>query len=107
MPTSRVGRVRRDRWWQRTALASTVALNIAARGGHGDPKRTLRICSMFVGLNDPMLAKALSWSLRSLVQHDRAAVRAFLQRHDEELPALVRREVGTKLRTGLKQPRRT
>ena len=28
-----------DRWWRRTALASTVALNVAARGGHGDATR--------------------------------------------------------------------
>jgi 3-methyladenine DNA glycosylase AlkD len=96
-----------DRWWQRTALASTVALNIAARGGTGDPKRTLRVCSSFIGRTDPMLAKALSWSLRSLVQHDGAAVRAFLDKHHENLPALVRREVTTKLQTGLKHARRT
>ena len=95
-----------DRWWRRTALASTVALNVAARGGEGDPKRTLLICTQFVGRTDPMLAKALSWALRSLVEHDRAGVRAFLRRHQDDLPALVRREVVTKLRTGLKQPRR-
>lgn len=95
-----------DRWWRRTALASTVSLNVAARGGVGDAKRTLRICSQVVGRTDPMLAKALSWSLRSLVAHDRAAVRAFLRRHRDDLPALVRREVATKLRTGLKQARR-
>jgi hypothetical protein len=30
----------------------------------------------------------------------------FLRRHHDEMPALVRREVATKLRTGLKQTRR-
>ena len=52
-----------------------------------------------------MLAKALSWALRSLVPHDAAAVRGFLRRHNT-LPAIVRREVRTKLETGLKTPRR-
>jgi 3-methyladenine DNA glycosylase AlkD len=92
-----------DRWWRRTALASTVALNVAARGGLGDPRRTLMVCRRFVGEADPMLAKALSWSLRSLVPHDPVAVRDFLARHGSRLPALVVREVAAKLDTGRKQ----
>ena len=103
-----------DRWWRRTALVSSVALNVAARGGHGDTRRTLLICSQFVRClpagasakaGDAMLAKALSWSLRSLVKHDPGAVRAFLDAHGADLPAVVRREVETKLRTGRKYVR--
>src|SRR5688500_4724991 len=30
----------KDRWWRRTALVCTVALNSKARGGSGDTKRT-------------------------------------------------------------------
>ena len=94
----------RDRWWRRTALASTVALNVAARGGHGDARRTLLICRHFTHDADPMLAKALSWALRSLVPHDPKGVRTFLNRHPT-LPAIVRREVTAKLTTGRKQRR--
>jgi 3-methyladenine DNA glycosylase AlkD len=94
-----------NRWWRRTALASSVALNVAARGGRGDTRRTLLICSEFVGEHDSMLAKAVSWSLRSLVKHDSAAVRAFLDEHGADLPSIVRREVETKLRTGRKYVR--
>ncbi len=97
----------RNRWWRRTALASTVALNVAARGGTGDTRRTLRICSRLVGDSDPMIAKALSWALRSLVPHDPAAVRAFVATHHARLPALVRREVATKLATGRKATARS
>lgn len=92
-----------DRWWRRTALAATVALNVAARGGHGDARRTLLVCRHFAKETDPMLAKALSWALRALVPHDPAAVRAFLASHHDGLPALVRREVTTKLMTGRKR----
>jgi 3-methyladenine DNA glycosylase AlkD len=92
-----------DRWWRRTALASTVALNVAARGGHGDAGRTLLVCRHFTGETDPMLARALSWALRSLVPHDPAAVRAFLERHGATLPAVVRREATAKLDTGRKR----
>jgi hypothetical protein len=49
-----------------------------------------------------MLAKALSWALRSLVGHDKDAVRRFLTRHHTTLPAIVKREVGTMIRTGRK-----
>jgi 3-methyladenine DNA glycosylase AlkD len=92
-----------DPWWRRTALASAVALNLASRGGQGDPPRTLAICAYFAAEQQPMLAKALSWALRSAVPHDPPAVRAFLTRHRDTLPKLVLREVTTKLDTGLKQ----
>jgi len=94
-----------DRWWRRTALVSTVALNLRSRGGTGDAARTVAVCSLLAGDRDPMVAKALSWALRALVGPDERAVRAFLSRNDAELPALVRREVGNKLATGRKSGR--
>lgn len=97
----------RDRWWRRAAVVSTVALNNRARGGSGDPARTLMICRLALGDRDPMVVKALSWSLRELVKRDAGAVRKFLDEHGVEVPALVRREVGNKLRTGRKAPTRS
>jgi 3-methyladenine DNA glycosylase AlkD len=91
-----------DPWWRRTALASTVALNVRARGGGGDSRRTMLVCRRFSRESDPMLAKALSWALRSLAPHDKDAVRTFIATHRSTLPAIVKREVGTKLRTGRK-----
>jgi hypothetical protein len=49
-----------------------------------------------------MVAKALSWALRSLCGVDSGAVEAFLEEHGDAVPALVRREVGNKLATGVK-----
>lgn len=95
----------RDRWWRRTALASTVALNVAARGGRGDVPRTLATCALLTGDRDDMVAKAMSWALRALVAHDAPAVRAFVKVHDGVLAARVKREVANKLRTGRKNPR--
>jgi 3-methyladenine DNA glycosylase AlkD len=97
----------RDLWWRRAALVSTVPLNVKARGGQGDPRRTLRICRLLVDDRDDMVVKALSWALRALVSRDARAVREFLARHDDRLAARVRREVRHKLRTGLKNPRRS
>ncbi len=94
-----------DRWWRRTALVSTVARNLRSRGGRGDAGRTLAVCTMLATDAEPMVAKALSWALRALVSADEKAVRAFLARHGEALPALVRREVGNKLATGRKSGR--
>ena len=95
----------KDPWWRRTALASTVTLNLRSRGGHGDARRTLLICRQFTKETSPMLAKALSWALRSLVPHDKDAVRNFVERHQATLPAIVKREVGTQIRTGRKTGR--
>jgi 3-methyladenine DNA glycosylase AlkD len=94
-----------DRWQRRLALVCTVALNVRARGGQGDAPMTLRICRQLIEDRDDMVVKALSWALRALVSRDREAVRQFFAAHDAGLAARVTREVGNKLRTGLKNPR--
>jgi 3-methyladenine DNA glycosylase AlkD len=95
-----------DRWWRRTAVVSTVPLNSRARGGIGDPARTLAVCRLALDDRDPMVVKALSWALRELAKRSPGEVEGFVQDHAERVPALVRREVQSKLRTGLKSARR-
>jgi 3-methyladenine DNA glycosylase AlkD len=92
----------KDRWWRRAALVSTVPLNVKARGGRGDARRTLRICSLLIDDRDEMVVKALSWALRALAGQDPEAVRRFVKENEARLPALVRREVQRKLATGRK-----
>jgi 3-methyladenine DNA glycosylase AlkD len=108
LPTHDVHRWTRsaDRWQRRLALVCTVALNVRARGGHGDTPMTLAVCRRLVDDRDDMVVKALSWALRALVLWDREAVRQFLLEHDAHLAARVKREAGNKLRSGLKNPRR-
>lgn len=96
----------RDRWWRRAALVSTVPLNNRARGGRGDTTRTLAICELLLADRDDMIVKAMSWALRELAKRDPGAARRFLAAHRETLAARVVREVGNKLATGLKNPRR-
>ncbi len=92
-----------DRWLRRAALVSTVALNRPAEGGCIDAARTLAICARLAGDRDDMVEKAVSWALRELGRQEAAPVQAFLATH--EVGARVRREVGNKLRTGLKTPK--
>ena len=94
-----------DLWWRRAALVSTVALNTRSYGGEGDTPRTMAICDMLAADREDMVQKALSWALRVLIWHDAHAVQAFLDRHDRQLAARVKREVRNKLATGLKNPR--
>jgi 3-methyladenine DNA glycosylase AlkD len=93
-----------NRWWRRTALASTVPLNMRSRGGTGDAKRTLDICERLVSDRDDMVIKALSWALRELLEHEPDEVAAFLLRHGDHVHARVRREIRNKLETGRKNP---
>ena len=95
-----------DLGWRRAALVSTVGLNMRSYGGTGDTPRTLAICDILAADREDMVQKALSWALRELVWHDRNAVQSFLDLHDDHLAARVKREVRTKLTTGLKNPRR-
>jgi len=96
----------RDLWWRRTALVSTVPLNMKSRGGTGDSDRTLMICRELVQDPEPMVAKGLSWALRTLIAVDRSGVNRFLDEYEATLPSLVKREVRTKLKTGKKNPNR-
>jgi len=97
----------RDRWWRRTALVSTVALNVRSRGGYGDVFRTLAVCRLLVHDHDDMVVKAMSWALRELVIHNPAAIRKFLKEYDNALAARIKYEVRNKLRTGLKNPKQS
>lgn len=92
----------RDRWWRRAALASTIPLNLASRGGSGDVERTMAVCTALATDSEPMVAKALSWALRSLIPVSRSAVENFLADHDDRVAARVRREVRNKLDSGRK-----
>jgi 3-methyladenine DNA glycosylase AlkD len=92
-----------NRWLRRTAVVCTVALNVRARGGRGDVARTLAVCRGVAADRDDMVVKAVSWALRSLVEWDADAVERFLEQHEVELAARVKREVRTKLRTGRKR----
>ncbi len=93
-----------DRWLRRTALVSTVALNMKSRGGSGDVARTLEVCARHASEREDMVQKGLSWALRACIEHDAGAVAGFLEQHNVVLPGRVKREVGNKLRTGKKNP---
>jgi 3-methyladenine DNA glycosylase AlkD len=95
-----------DRWRRRLALVATVPLNSRARGGTGNPRKTLRVCRLLLGDSDDMVVKAMSWSLRELAKQHPAVVEAFLLKEDDRLAARVKREVLNKLRTGVKSARR-
>ena len=94
-----------DPWWRRAALVSTVVLNVRSQGGKGDTQRTLTVCRLLADDPKDMVVKAISWALRELVVHDPAAVRGFLQEHANTFAPRVKREVGNKIQTGLKNPK--
>jgi 3-methyladenine DNA glycosylase AlkD len=95
-----------DFWWRRAALVSTVALNMRSQGGYGDVDRTLAVCRLLVEDHEDMVVKAMSWALRVLLVHDPAAVEAFINQHETQLAARVKREVRNKMKTGLKNPKK-
>ncbi len=91
-----------NRWERRTAVVSTVPLNLKSRGGKGDPERTLMICKEVINDRDDMVVKALSWALRELSKSDKTAVQNFMDNYSPQLAGRVVREVNTKLTTGRK-----
>lgn len=91
-----------DRWWRRAAVVSTVPLNVKARGGRGDPTRTLAMCDRLKADRDPMVVKAVSWALRALAEREPEVVRRYLDAEGEALAPRIGREVHMKLTTGRK-----
>jgi len=89
-------------WRRRIAVVATVALNQKARGGNGDPERTLEICSMVLDDHHDKMIKALSWALRELAKRKKEPVAAFIKLHEKTLHPRVLREVKNKLNTGKK-----
>lgn len=89
-------------WWKRTAIVSTVALNLRSRGGTGDSIRTLMICEKVIHSRENLIVKALSWALRELSKSDKPAVEKFMEKYDSQIAGLARREIYTKLETGRK-----
>jgi 3-methyladenine DNA glycosylase AlkD len=89
-------------WERRIAVVSTVALNLRSRGGLGDTARTLWVCEQVAEDRSEMIRKALSWALRELSKHDRAAVIGFMEQYRDRLAGRVIREVNHKLDFGTK-----
>jgi len=94
-----------DLWWRRAALVATTGLNNKSRGGRGDALRTLAIVEVLIDDREDMIVKAVSWALRMLAPWEPAAVRAFMAKHGDRVPARARREVRNKLETGYKNPK--
>ena len=82
----------------------TFYLNRRTLGGQGDTPRTVMVCEALVNDRDDMVVKGMSWALRDLLKRDRVAVEKFLEEHESELAARVKREVWNKLTTGVKNP---
>lgn len=85
--------------WKRRA--SLVVLVRPARTGQfaGD---LLARMSALAGDHDPMIYKAVSWGLRSLIKTHRSQVEQFIRDNEAVLKPAVVREVRTKLATGKK-----
>ncbi|HXK61722.1 MAG TPA: DNA alkylation repair protein [Acidobacteriota bacterium] len=87
-------------WSRRLALVATVPLNRVP--STAIPETTLALIDRVASEREPMITKAVSWALRELIRVDRASVESYLEENRTRLARLVLREVGNKLRTGLK-----
>jgi len=90
-----------DLWSRRLALVTTCPIN---RGHTGltIPDLTLELVERVKAERDPMITKAVSWSLRELSKTHPDVVAVYVDRQRDTLAAHVIREVENKLRTGLK-----
>jgi 3-methyladenine DNA glycosylase AlkD len=106
---SRVGKLEelitsREACSRRLALVGTVILN--RRRDTAIPELTLKLVDNVAAERDPLITKAVSWALRGLTKTHADAVKRYLERNRDRLPAIAAREVRNKLQTGLKNPKR-
>jgi 3-methyladenine DNA glycosylase AlkD len=83
-----------NRWRRRFAASTTVALNQKSRR---DPEAALRVCEPLLVDRDPMVVKAVGWTLREASQRDPAAVFTFLACHRATANPRTLREAAEKL----------
>jgi 3-methyladenine DNA glycosylase AlkD len=89
---------------RRLALVGTVILN--RRRESAIPELTFELVEAVAAERGPLITKAVSWALRELTKSHAELVARYVERNRERLPAIAVREVGNKLRTGLKNPKR-
>jgi len=84
---------------------ASLVLLVSPLRRNADPRLTARALANVQRLQherDGMVAKAVSWVLRSMVAEQPATVRTYLAEHAGALPAIAVREVRKKLETGRK-----
>lgn len=87
---------------RRLGLVASVYLNT---GGNEYGEWTLSQVDRLIDERDPMITKAISWSLRQMTRHQASMVEAYVDSRADRMAALPRREVRNKLRTGRKSGR--
>lgn len=92
-----------DVWWRRTALVSTIPLNLKSKGGRGDPVRTLDVCNRLKGDPHRMVQKAVSWALRELLKRHPDEVHQFLVENQSEMTKSTFSEVSKRLEESRKK----
>ena len=64
------------------------------------------MCRLLLDDRDDMVVKAMSWALRELSKTNPVSVEEFVANENQRLAARIKREVGNKLITGKKNPKR-
>ncbi|HUS14641.1 MAG TPA: DNA alkylation repair protein [Chloroflexia bacterium] len=83
-----------NRWRRRFAVAATTALN---QKGRSDPEATFRVCAPLMADPEPIVQKAVSWTIREVCKQNEPAAFAFLQRAQATAHPRILREASTKL----------
>ena len=89
-----------DVWSRRLALVATVPMNRSAKTGR--PDLTFELIEQVKAERHPMITKAVSWALRTMIKIWPERVTAYLEANRDTLAGHVAREVDNKLTTGLK-----
>ncbi|MEZ4768184.1 MAG: DNA alkylation repair protein [Caldilineales bacterium] len=92
-------------WSRRLGLVATVPLN--RDRSTGQPDLTLALVDQLKGERQPMITKAISWALRTMITFYPDQVAAYLDANADTLPSHAIREVRNKLQTGLKSGKPT
>ena len=89
---------------RRLALVGVIPIN-RGRTGVTVPDLTQALIDRVKTEREDLMVKAVSWALRELTKTHPDRVAAYVEANRDTLAALVIREVGNKLRTGLKSGR--
>ncbi len=88
-------------WLRRVAVVATIEFN-DWKNDKANPELTFKLIDVVKEDKHPMITKAVSWAIRTLIKEHKDEVATYMEKNSSVLAKHVVREVNNKLTSGLK-----
>jgi 3-methyladenine DNA glycosylase AlkD len=90
-----------NEWLRRVAVVATIEFNDWKKD-NANPELTFKLIDVVKEDKHPMITKAVSWAIRTLIKEHKSEVATYMEKNNSVLAKHIVREVNNKLTSGLK-----